>query len=173
MHDHGECHGFDDWYQRVLEPTWKRKGGREGVRGERTILPSSIKRHGSPINRRWNGLPFNKDRSPFCFQTEIAKRLNAIIAQILPFLSQEHQQQVATAVDRAKQVTMTELNAIIGVSARQWKINYPLWWTRICVCVHTYRRLEFNRTRENFRRGRTGREGDMGISNSKPMKGCL
>lgn len=49
-------------------------------------------------------------------QTEIAKRLNAIIAQILPFLSQEHQQQVATAVERAKQVTMTELNAIIGVS---------------------------------------------------------
>ncbi|XP_018328388.1 transducin-like enhancer protein 4 isoform X2 [Agrilus planipennis] len=47
-------------------------------------------------------------------QTEIAKRLNAIIAQILPFLSQEHQQQVASAVDRAKQVTMTELNAIIG-----------------------------------------------------------
>ncbi|CAH1407561.1 unnamed protein product [Nezara viridula] len=47
-------------------------------------------------------------------QTEIAKRLNAIIAQILPFLNSEHQQQVATAVDRAKQVTMTELNAIIG-----------------------------------------------------------
>lgn len=50
------------------------------------------------------------------FQTEIAKRLNAIIAQILPFLSQEHQAQVAQAVDRAKQVTMPELNAIIGVS---------------------------------------------------------
>ncbi|XP_076663832.1 protein groucho isoform X4 [Andrena cerasifolii] len=47
-------------------------------------------------------------------QAEISKRLNAIIGQILPFLSQEHQQQVATAVDRAKQVTMTELNAIIG-----------------------------------------------------------
>ncbi|XP_076036628.1 protein groucho-like isoform X10 [Oratosquilla oratoria] len=47
-------------------------------------------------------------------QTEIAKRLSTIIAQVLPFLSQEHQQQVATAVDRAKQVTMTELNAIIG-----------------------------------------------------------
>ncbi|XP_046463752.1 transducin-like enhancer protein 4 isoform X2 [Daphnia pulex] len=47
-------------------------------------------------------------------QTEIAKRLNAIIAQVLPFLSAEHQQQVATAVERAKQVTMTELNAIIG-----------------------------------------------------------
>ncbi|XP_045483020.1 protein groucho isoform X3 [Harmonia axyridis] len=47
-------------------------------------------------------------------QTEIAKRLNAIIAQVLPFLAQEHQQSVATAVERAKQVTMTELNAIIG-----------------------------------------------------------
>ncbi|NWI70193.1 TLE3 protein, partial [Todus mexicanus] len=52
----------------------------------------------------------------FCFfQTEIAKRLNTILAQIMPFLSQEHQQQVAQAVERAKQVTMTELNAIIGV----------------------------------------------------------
>ncbi|XP_012232931.1 protein groucho isoform X5 [Linepithema humile] len=47
-------------------------------------------------------------------QTEIAKRLNAIIAQLLPFLAQEHQQQVANAVERAKQVTMSELNAIIG-----------------------------------------------------------
>ncbi|XP_021574820.1 transducin-like enhancer protein 3 isoform X13 [Carlito syrichta] len=46
--------------------------------------------------------------------TEIAKRLNTILAQIMPFLSQEHQQQVAQAVERAKQVTMTELNAIIG-----------------------------------------------------------
>lgn len=54
----------------------------------------------------------------FLFQTEIAKRLNAIIAQVLPFLAQEHQQQVATAVERAKQVTMTELNAIIGVRFR-------------------------------------------------------
>lgn len=47
-------------------------------------------------------------------QTEIAKRLNAICAQIIPFLSIEHQQQVAAAVERAKQVTMQELNAIIG-----------------------------------------------------------
>ncbi|KAL1139934.1 hypothetical protein AAG570_006911 [Ranatra chinensis] len=52
-------------------------------------------------------------------QTEIAKRLNAIIAQVLPFLAQEHQQQVATAVERAKQVTMTELNAIIGQQQQQ------------------------------------------------------
>jgi hypothetical protein len=31
----------------------------------------------------------------------------------------QHQQQVATAVERAKQVTMTELNAIIGVKYPQ------------------------------------------------------
>ncbi|KXJ77080.1 hypothetical protein RP20_CCG008373 [Aedes albopictus] len=46
--------------------------------------------------------------------TEISKRLNAIITQIVPFLSQEHQQQVLTAVERAKQITMSELNAVIG-----------------------------------------------------------
>lgn len=62
-----------------------------------------------------NALPFRAIK-PGCPQTEIAKRLNAIIAQVLPFLAQEHQQQVASAVERAKQVTMTELNAIIGVS---------------------------------------------------------
>lgn len=70
------------------------------------------------------------------FQTEIAKRLNAIIAQILPFLSQEHQQQVATAVERAKQVTMTELNAIIGVSSiihsRCYKI-YSLHYVYVAI----------------------------------------
>ncbi|KFQ34521.1 Transducin-like enhancer protein 1, partial [Merops nubicus] len=48
-------------------------------------------------------------------QTEIAKRLNVICAQLIPFLSQEHQQQVVQAVERAKQVTMTDLNAAIGV----------------------------------------------------------
>ncbi|XP_029365850.1 transducin-like enhancer protein 1 isoform X4 [Echeneis naucrates] len=47
-------------------------------------------------------------------QTEIAKRLNTICAQVIPFLSQEHQQQVVQAVERAKQVTMAELNAVIG-----------------------------------------------------------
>lgn len=36
----------------------------------------------------------------------------------------QHQQQVATAVERAKQVTMTELNAIIGV--RYYIINYNI-----------------------------------------------
>lgn len=47
-------------------------------------------------------------------QTEIAKRLGAICAQLVPYLSQEHQQQVSVAIERAKQVTMSELNAIIG-----------------------------------------------------------
>ncbi|XP_035379095.1 LOW QUALITY PROTEIN: transducin-like enhancer protein 4 [Electrophorus electricus] len=47
-------------------------------------------------------------------QAEIVKRLSAICAQIIPFLSQEHQQQVVQAVERAKQVSMAELNAIIG-----------------------------------------------------------
>uniref|UniRef100_A0A8C5JMJ2 TLE family member 3, transcriptional corepressor n=1 Tax=Junco hyemalis TaxID=40217 RepID=A0A8C5JMJ2_JUNHY len=60
--------------------------------------------------------PWNQPGWTLCFsRTEIAKRLNTILAQIMPFLSQEHQQQVAQAVERAKQVTMTELNAIIGV----------------------------------------------------------
>jgi hypothetical protein len=47
-------------------------------------------------------------------QAEIVKRLNAICAQVIPFLSQEHQQQVVQAMERAKQVTVAELNAIIG-----------------------------------------------------------
>jgi groucho len=34
----------------------------------------------------------------------------------VPFLSQEHRQQVLTAVERAKQITMAELNAVIEVS---------------------------------------------------------
>ena len=41
--------------------------------------------------------------------------LNLLVSYV-PLLFQ-HQQQVAAAVERAKQVTMTELNAIIGVSA--------------------------------------------------------
>ncbi|KGL73832.1 Transducin-like enhancer protein 2, partial [Tinamus guttatus] len=47
-------------------------------------------------------------------QAEIVKRLSAICAQIVPFLTQEHQQQVLQAVERAKQVTMAELNSIVG-----------------------------------------------------------
>ncbi|XP_012282060.1 protein groucho isoform X2 [Orussus abietinus] len=44
-------------------------------------------------------------------QAEITKRLNTIIVQVLPYLPQEHQQQVAAAVERAKQVTVTDLNS--------------------------------------------------------------
>uniref|UniRef100_A0A673A0N7 Transducin-like enhancer protein 1 n=1 Tax=Sphaeramia orbicularis TaxID=375764 RepID=A0A673A0N7_9TELE len=51
---------------------------------------------------------------PLDMFTEIAKRLNVICAQLIPFLSQEHQQQVVQAMERAKQVTMGELNASIG-----------------------------------------------------------
>ncbi|XP_027560339.1 transducin-like enhancer protein 2 isoform X2 [Neopelma chrysocephalum] len=47
-------------------------------------------------------------------QAEIVKRLSAICAQIIPFLTQEHQQQVLQAVEWAKQVTMGELNSIAG-----------------------------------------------------------
>lgn len=59
---------------------------------------------------------FHFSFSNFFAQTEISKRLNAIIVQIVPFLQGDHQQQVLTAVDRAKQITMSELNAVIGVS---------------------------------------------------------
>jgi len=52
-------------------------------------------------------------------QTEICKRLDAIIRQVLPFLSGEHQQQVAVAVERAKQITMAELNAVMQVRGLQ------------------------------------------------------
>ncbi|XP_035384602.1 transducin-like enhancer protein 4 isoform X2 [Electrophorus electricus] len=47
-------------------------------------------------------------------QAEIVKRLSAICTQILPLLSQEHQHQVAQAVERSKHVSMADLNAIIG-----------------------------------------------------------
>lgn len=44
------------------------------------------------------------------------------------FIMLQHQQQVATAVERAKQVTMTELNAIIGV-------RYDIIINIITMCV--------------------------------------
>ncbi|XP_016147570.1 transducin-like enhancer protein 1 [Sinocyclocheilus grahami] len=47
-------------------------------------------------------------------QAEIVKRLSAICTQIIPLLSQEHQHQVAQAVERSKHVSMAELNAIFG-----------------------------------------------------------
>ncbi|CAF0904271.1 unnamed protein product [Rotaria sordida] len=47
-------------------------------------------------------------------QSELAKRYLAICHQIIPCLSQEQQNQVAATLERAKQVTVAELNAIIG-----------------------------------------------------------
>lgn len=52
--------------------------------------------------------------------------------------SLQHQQQVAQAVERAKQVTMTELNAIIGVRGLP---NLPL---TVCIALLF---LSFNITR--------------------------
>ncbi|XP_027328356.3 transducin-like enhancer protein 2 isoform X2 [Anas platyrhynchos] len=58
-------------------------------------------------------------------QAEIVKRLHAICAQILPLLAQEHQQQVLQAVERAKQVTMAELNSIVGQQLQQLSHHVP------------------------------------------------
>ncbi|KAI1883050.1 hypothetical protein AGOR_G00241240 [Albula goreensis] len=50
--------------------------------------------------------------APAVFQVEMVKRQSTICAQIIPFLSQEHLQLVVHAVERAKQVTMAELNTV-------------------------------------------------------------
>lgn len=64
-------------------------------------------------------------------QTEIAKRLNTICAQIIPFLSQEHQQQVIAAIKRAEQVTLQELNAIIGTADLKQMYAQSDWFNQI------------------------------------------
>lgn len=62
-------------------------------------------------------------------QTEIAKRLNAICLQVLPYLSPEHQQQVMAAIKRASQVSMQELNAAIAsADLRQMYMNAHNEW---------------------------------------------
>ncbi|XP_014440995.1 transducin-like enhancer protein 2 [Tupaia chinensis] len=58
-------------------------------------------------------------------QAEIVKRLSGICAQIIPFLTQEHQQQVLQAVERAKQVTVGELNSLIGQQQLQPLSHHP------------------------------------------------
>ena len=59
--------------------------------------------------------------------------MSAIIGQVLPFLSQEHQQQVATAVERAKQVTMQSMvlvrNSDLDYSALRVQFSLPIVWT--------------------------------------------
>ncbi|NXG24182.1 TLE2 protein, partial [Grallaria varia] len=58
-------------------------------------------------------------------QVKVVKRLSAICAQMIPFLTQEHQQQVLQAVERAKQVTMRELNSIVGQQQVQHLSQHP------------------------------------------------
>ncbi|KAG9509866.1 Transducin-like enhancer protein 3-A [Fragariocoptes setiger] len=48
-----------------------------------------------------------------CKQSEISKRLNNIIISILPYLNSEHQQQIATTVERAKQLSLSEVSQIV------------------------------------------------------------
>ncbi|GCB62483.1 hypothetical protein scyTo_0000042 [Scyliorhinus torazame] len=57
-------------------------------------------------------------------QAEIVKRLNGICAQVIPFLSQEHQQQVVQAIERAKQVTAPELNTVIRQQLQAQQLSH-------------------------------------------------
>lgn len=54
-----------------------------------------------------------------CKQKEIAKRLNNIILNILPIVSSDQQAQIASSVDRAKQVSTDELNSIVDQQLRE------------------------------------------------------
>ncbi|XP_010022043.1 PREDICTED: amino-terminal enhancer of split-like, partial [Nestor notabilis] len=64
-------------------------------------------------------------------QAEIVKRLNGICAQVLPYLSQEHQQQVLGAIERAKQVTAPELNSIIRALLLSRALNELQAWLNL------------------------------------------
>ncbi|VDD92456.1 unnamed protein product [Enterobius vermicularis] len=52
-------------------------------------------------------------------QTEIAKRYNQILQQIIPLLPAEHQQPAIAAVERARQISVTELHAAIANQMHQ------------------------------------------------------
>lgn len=54
-----------------------------------------------------------------CKHKEIAKRLNNIILNILPIVSNEQQAQIASSVDRAKNVSPEELNNIVDQQMRE------------------------------------------------------
>lgn len=45
-------------------------------------------------------------------QTEIAKRYNAILSQIIPLLPAEHQQSALNAMERARSLSIAELQVI-------------------------------------------------------------
>jgi len=59
-------------------------------------------------------------------QTEIAKRLQTIILQLMHYLSPEQQQQVNVAIDRAKQISIPDLNQIIGTQPGHFPIHHAL-----------------------------------------------
>lgn len=65
-----------------------------------------------------------------CKQKEIAKRLNNIIMNILPIVTNDQQAQIAGLLDRAKQVTTEELNSIVDQQLREGyaaaELNPPL-----------------------------------------------
>lgn len=62
-------------------------------------------------------------------QTEIAKRLNRLVLQIIPYLANEHQQQVLTALKAAEAVGGQDMNALIGNSdVRQMYMNVQAEW---------------------------------------------
>lgn len=54
-----------------------------------------------------------------CRHKEIAKRLNNIILNILPIVSNEQQSQIASSVERAKNVSPDELNNIVDQQMRE------------------------------------------------------
>lgn len=57
-------------------------------------------------------------------QVEIARRLNGIIQQLIPNLSPEQQGIVMQAVERAKAISLNELQQIIGVGQVIWTEGY-------------------------------------------------
>ena len=69
----------------------------------------------------------------------------------------QHQQQVATAVERAKQVTMTELNAIIGVRTidswpfpRLWFLFYFIYFIITWTIMEEERKKEEENISDRF-----------------------
>lgn len=58
-----------------------------------------------------------------CKQKEIAKRLHHIILTMIPFVSQDQQAQIASSIERAKQVSPEELNSIVEQQMRDGYVN--------------------------------------------------
>lgn len=81
-------------------------------------------------------------RLPFCCYRWKVREVLGCLAYPFFSLFSKHQQQVAQAVERAKQVTMAELNAIIGVRGLPGlpptvcitSFHFLLiWWLNLCI----------------------------------------